>query len=197
MLAGRFAFRTYCGAMRRRPLSYLLAGVALAGASLVGAHAAAQGPVHVRLTSEPDGVWLHDRVAADRSATWTAVCAAPCDAVVPPYASFGLSLDGRRPQLVTFPIVRDGDVLTLRFEDHSLTRAVGGIAFFVGAACGLVAALIGSVRLIQSSAAGARADDGDIALAAAGIGTLALGLSLGIAFSTDGDRVEVVATPAG
>jgi hypothetical protein len=154
--------------------------------AMLASPAAAQ---HVRVTSTPNGVWLHARP----DGTWTALCAAPCEAELPPGARLGLSLDALQVHETAAPPIVDGMHLALRFDDRHLTRTYGLIVSVIGIVGALTLGLGGTVAWL--SAGGAGDMTGPVTAMASAAGVLALGLSVGIVLMNEGDRVEIAVAP--
>jgi hypothetical protein len=159
------------------------------------AHAQSSGSaavVSVHTQSERDGLWLHYRVGR----AWAVTCASPCEAVVERGAALGVSLDGRHVQLAEgSPLLAPGTTLLLGYQSHSEARALGAVAVVVGAIAGVLGVLFGAMFLVEDLGSGA-ADGSRGAIAGGiGIGTLTLGLSVGIPFMTERDRAAVATWP--
>lgn len=179
--------------MGPRLLIVFMTGVAalLAAAPPGRACAQARGTVHVRTTSSPPGVWLHERGAPEDA--WTDLCAAPCETESSRGAQLGLSLDGLAPQRVPAPTLVDGAVLRLRYDDQHLTRTYGLIVAVIGV---LGAATLGIGGTVAWVAAGGLGDMTGPVTSMVGGGTLlALGLSVGLALMDEGDRLEISLGP--
>ena len=148
--------------------------------------------VHVRTTSHPRGVWLHERAAEDASA-WVSLCAAPCETDTTRASVLGLSLDGSSPQAVGALTLDQGALLQLRFEDHHLTRTYGLIVTVIGVVGALTLGLGGTTAWLS---AGGQGDmTGPVTAMATAAGVLALGLSVGIVLMNEGDQVEIRVGP--
>lgn len=147
--------------------------------------------VHVRTTSHPRGVWLHERASEDASA-WVSLCAAPCEADVRRGAVLGLSLDGLAARAVDALTLDEGALLQLRFDDRHLTRTYGLIVAVIGVVGALTLGLGGTTAWL---AAGGQGDmTGPVTAMASAAGVLALGLSVGIVLMNEGDQVEITLT---
>lgn len=145
--------------------------------------------MHVRTTSTPARVWLHE-LGADG---WTDLCPAPCETEVTNGSALGLSLEGLAPQRVGPVTLTDGAWLRLAYEDHHLTRTYGLIVTVIGVVAALTLGLGGATAWI--SAGGVGDMTGPVTAMVSAGAALAVGLSIGIVLLNEGDHIAITLAP--